>query len=359
MSVLLLRRVVLATALVALVAAVLGGLGRLGLVMPPSTWVERHGAGMVGFLGVVVAVERAFLLGSPGAHLVPLLGVAGLAALLGGAPGHLGHGLLASAGLGLVALQATFLRRRPSTDNVLMVAGALAWVFGQVVVLTGGSFGRAAPAWASFVVLVIVGERLELVRREEGRPRALVLAAWATLVAHAVALAAYVVSARVGGVTLGVGWCLVGLVLLRADPALRARTEPGLDRYVATGLRSGFVWLVVAGVLTASFSDVEAGPFYDARLHALFGGFGLTLLFAHGPEVLPALAGREGHAWSRAAWGALVVLQVAATGRVLADLRAPALRGACTTLHALALAAFVLAMARGLLRLTPARAVRF
>lgn len=358
MSAIALRRLILVAGLASLSVGVAGGLARLGLVTAPPSAVARHGPAMVGFLGVVVALERAFLLGPASAHVVPLVGVAGLGALLGGAPAWLAHGLLAAAGVGLVVLQGVFVVRRGGVDNALMTAGALAWAAGEGAVAAGAPLFRAVPAWTSFVVLVIVGERVELLRRC-GASSALVATGSAVLASHAVAAIVAVRSLDAANVVLGLGWFAAGVVLLAADPGVRAPTRRGPDRYVAAALALGFSWLAVAGLLAVVWPDVHAGPRYDARIHALFGGFALSLLFAHGPQVLPALAGRDGLAWSRATWVALGVLQVAAVGRLLGDLGAPALRTFGTALHAAALLAFVVAMVRGLARLTPPRALRF
>jgi len=356
----LVRRIVLAFALSALAAAVLGGLGRLGLVPTFPVWAQRHGAAMVGFLGVVIALERAWLLGNARAHLVPAVGVAGLLAELGGGPSWLGHLLLLFAGAGLVVLQGAHLMRRRGIDNTLMTTGALAWLVGQMIVLTGASPSRAVPAWASFVVLVILGERIELQRRgDQAPPAGLVAAGWTALILHLIAGAMHLLWPRSGTSLLGLGWCASGGLLLWTDPGVRAPARPGADRYVATALTLGFVWLVAAGLLSIVFAGIDAGPLYDARIHALFGGFGLTLLFAHGPQVLPALAGRDGLAWSRLAWAALLVLQLGAVGRVVGDLSSPGLRAIATALHAMALGAFVLAMVRGMIRLSPPRPLRF
>ena len=62
------------------------------------------------------------------------------------------------------------------------LAIALAWLVGQMVVLTGAPLSRAVPAWASFVVLVILGERIELQRRgDQAAPPRLVAAGGAVL----------------------------------------------------------------------------------------------------------------------------------------------------------------------------------
>ena len=70
----------------ALVGALLGGLVRLGWVLPvPATLVVFHGPLMVaGFLGTVIGLERAVALGRRWAYAAPLAsGAGGLVAVIG------------------------------------------------------------------------------------------------------------------------------------------------------------------------------------------------------------------------------------------------------------------------------------
>src|SRR5690606_4374588 len=49
-------------------------------------------------------------------------------------------------------------------------------------------------------------------------------------------------------------------------------------------------WLVVAGLLFAAIDIEPAGPRYDAALHAVLVGYVLSMIFAHAPVILPAVA---------------------------------------------------------------------
>ncbi|MBZ0237264.1 MAG: hypothetical protein K8M05_33375, partial [Deltaproteobacteria bacterium] len=108
----------------------------------------------------------------------------------------------------------------------------------------------------------------------------------------------------------------------------------------------GSSWLVVTGVLLATRGLPPAGPLYDAALHGVFVGYVLSMIFAHAPIILPAVA-RVAIPFHPALWGALLVLHASLVARVAGDLALDAtLRRAGSIGNAVALALFVLAVAR-------------
>jgi hypothetical protein len=84
----------------------------------------------------------------------------------------------------------------------------------------------------------------------------------------------------------------IGLWLLSNDMARLAWKRPGLSRFMAVSLLAGYVWLTISGFLSALSGAVVAGERYDAVLHTFFLGFVFSMIFAHGPVILPAVLGR-------------------------------------------------------------------
>jgi hypothetical protein len=79
---------------------------------------------------------------------------------------------------------------------------------------------------------------------------------------------------------------------LRYDLAWQSLRQPGLPRFMARCLIVGYVWLAVGGLLWLWFTKYfAAGPVYDAMLHTIFLGFVFSMIFAHGPVILPAITG--------------------------------------------------------------------
>ena len=96
-------------------------------------------------------------------------------------------------------------RLQPSAHNAVMGLGALAWSAAAVLWLAGADVSRFAPLLAGFLVLTIVGERLELTRevRRPDRARRLLLSALAVFVGGlALSIALEPLGIRVAGIAL-------------------------------------------------------------------------------------------------------------------------------------------------------------
>jgi hypothetical protein len=137
-------------------------------------------------------------------------------------------------------------------------------------------------------VLTIAGERLELSRLTRPGPGAEALFALAAALALAGALLGLVqpeLAWRIGGA----GFLGLTLWLVRHDVARRTIRVPGLPRFTAVCLLSGYVWLALAGGLGLVLPNPFALGAYDAMLHAVFLGFVFAMVFGHAPIILPAV----------------------------------------------------------------------
>lgn len=331
-------------AVASLLVAVEAGLDRLNVgVVPAEAGRAAHGALMVnGFVGTVISLERARASHRWWAYLVPLASGMGATILL---LFHQGAGqvLFVAAALGLAALMTWFWRLQPQLPLLLVVAGALAWAGGGVTWIATGNVIRAVPWWGAFLVLTILGERLELTRfaRRSTAPAR----GAAALMAVALALSAWDWEAGVR--VLGVAFAITAAWLLWADTARRTISRGGLARYAGAALLAAYAWLLVAGLTLAVRGLL--GPSYDATLHALFVGFVIGAIFAHGPIILPALTGR-GVTFTPLLPAALAVLHASVALRVAASiLEEPAWRQAAGAMHAVAFALYIAGMAGGVL----------
>lgn len=312
------RSPLLALAMLALFAGLWGGLIRLGLAVPSVVTAasEVHGPLMaLGFLGTLVSLERAVALGRPWAYVAPLAAGAGALAALAAAPDAFGPALLTLGGLVLLAAHAVLHRLQPSAHNAVMGLGAAAWCAAAVLWLSGADVSRFAPLLAGFLVLTIVGERLELTRaaRRTERERALLLAAIGAFVGGLViSVAAESLGVRIAGA----GLLGQALWLARYDIARRTVRMGGVTRYMAVALLAGYVWLAAAGVLWLASAALSDGPAYDASLHAVFLGFVMSMVFAHAPVIVPAVL-RVPLPYRRSFYAHLGLLHVSLALRVL------------------------------------------
>ena len=309
---------VLALGMLALLGALAGGLARLGWGWPvPASLVAFHGPLMVaGFLGTVIALERAVALGRRWGYAAPAAcGLGGLA-LAAGAPG--GAWLMALGSAGNVAIFGALLRRQLAPFTVVMALGSVAWLVGQAVWLAGAPVHRVLPWWTGFLVLTIVGERLELTRllRLGAATRAAFLAAVGVLLGG-LALAA--LEPGPGARLTGVAWVALATWLATFDVARRTVRMPGLPRFIAVALLAGYGWLGITGLLAVSSGAVAAGPRYDAIVHAVFVGFAFSMIFGHAPIIFPAVLG-VGVPYRPSFYVHLGLLHGSLALRILADL---------------------------------------
>jgi hypothetical protein len=152
------------------------------------------------------------------------------------------------------------------------------------------SIVQVVPWWAGFLVLTIAGERLELARLLL-RPAA----ETALLASSALVLAGLVLSLvalEAGLRVVGTGLLAVAIWGSRFDVARRTLRQPGLPRFIAVCLLTGYCWLALAGLLwLLGAEQFTGGLWYDAMLHTLFVGFVFSMIFGHAPTIIPAVTG--------------------------------------------------------------------
>ncbi|MEO8207606.1 MAG: hypothetical protein ABI598_01130 [Chloroflexota bacterium] len=281
----------LALAGAALLAGLTGALVLLGLTMPIDTirLGASHGPLMtLGFLGTLIALERAAALDRPWGYLAPLASGLGAAAFILGLPAPVGAFLLATGGALFVAMYVAFDRIERSMHTTVQGFGGLAWLVAAMLLVGGRPMGIVTPWLAAFLVLTIVGERLELSRL--GRPSEAARRAFIGVVGvFALGVTTTLVAPEAGIRVGGVGLVLLALWLARYDIARRTVHRHGVTRFVALSLLAGYAWLAVAGAGWLAFGSTIDGSQYDLTLHALFLGFVISMVFGHAPIILPAV----------------------------------------------------------------------
>lgn len=288
------RLAILLLAAAALVAGVFGGLVRAGVALPAS-WqgevlahsVLQHAALMIcGFFGTVVAMERAVALNARYAFAAPLLSGLGAVALLMDHP-HAGGLLLVATALVFCIASGQIVRRQRAAHTRVLFVGALCWLAANLAFAFGVAPLATLAGWLAFLVVTIAAERLEmtrLMRRHAGAQPALV-AILAALIGGAL-LCAF--APRAGAAMYGAAMLLLAGWLGLFDIARRTIAANGLSRFMALALLLGYGWLAVGG---AAWLAMAFGlPTRDAALHAVGLGFIVSMVMAHAPVILPAVA---------------------------------------------------------------------
>jgi len=303
------------------------GLGRLGIDMP-AVALERvllHGPILIaGVFATLIALERAVamktLLGRTWtfADAAPVLSGAGLIVLLvNGATGN-AVALLSAGAVVLLVVNLVFLRRAPTLDVFTMVLGAAFLLLADLAWLAGRPVPFLTPWWIAFLVLTIVGERLELAKLRAVRPSAR-LAFGLAVGAYVAALLLMIADEGLGMRLSGVGMIALALWLLRFDIATMTIRRDGLPRFVAACLLAGYVWLGFGGAIVLASEPAFAGFSYDAYLHAILLGFVVSMVFGHAPIIFPAIVERP-VGFNAFAYVPLILLHASVALRILADL---------------------------------------
>ncbi|UXA09223.1 hypothetical protein KXD96_07135 [Mycobacterium sp. SMC-2] len=278
----------------ALLAGLDAALVLLGLPAPIVTTrlTEVHGILLVlGFVGTLVALERAVAAHRWWAYLSPVCLGTGAVVLVTAAPENLGGLLLLAGSALLVAVYVPLWRRTADVAVVVQVAGAVLATGAALLWVGGVPIPDLLPWLSGFLILTIAGERLELARVAMLGTRAEAL-----LVAVAVAMVAGTVAALLWPMA---GYPLLGAALLalvvwlgRFDVARRTVRATGLTRYMAVCLAAGYGWLLLPALTWLLAGRVRSGGGYDAVVHAVMLGFVLSMIMAHAPVILPAVLRR-------------------------------------------------------------------
>lgn len=277
---------------VAMLAGLDAALVRAGLAAPVSSdrLGQLHGVLMVlGFLGTLIALERAVSLRARWGYAAPvLLGVGGLAVIAPPFP-VLAALLIAQGCAVLVAVLAALWRRQRDHATAAQVLAAVMATCAAILVIRV-DVAAVTPWLVGFIVITIAAERVELARWS------LPASAGVTLLIAAVALLGSAIAALLWpepGYRL-LGAALLALVgwLARIDVARRTIRLAGLPRFSAAAMLLGYAWLAVAALtwLAVGRPDGQAG--HDTTIHAVFLGFAMSMVIAHAPVILPSVTRR-------------------------------------------------------------------
>lgn len=306
--------------------ALLGGLNGALMLLDVPAPLEiirlRDGHGIIlviGFVGTLIAVERAVALRTWWGYVSPILLGAGALLVMSPAPTEIGRTLLTLGALGLVVVYFPLWQRHNDATVLVQLMGAVLMAGSAILWLRDVPPSVFVPWLAGFVILTIAAERVELARVgvfDAGlRERADSNLLWFGHGIFAAAVAS-VLWPEYATVVLGV--LLLGLVawLAQSDVARKLIKATGAQRYMAACLLSGYVWLAVAALVWIMLGHVNTGRGYDAVIHAVFLGFTMTMIFAHAPVILPAVL-RRPLPYRPYMYGPLVLLHIGLVLRIL------------------------------------------
>lgn len=273
-----------------------------------------------GFIGTVIALERAVAIrrwwafGAPAAY-----GLGGFL-LLSPLPLVIGAGMLAVGSVFLLFIYLAIWRRQPMLASAVQALGAFLGLASAVLWMGGRQPSALVPGMVGFMILTIAGERMELARLVV-LSRRTERAAFAVSAALGITVLAAMLWPDVGYSLFGAAITAIVVWLVAFDVATRLVHTTGLPRYIAACLLAGYFWLVVAGVIWVFTGPVTSGALYDATVHSVFLGFTLAMIMAHAPVILPAVL-RKPLPYRPIFYLPVVLLNASLVARILAgDLR--------------------------------------
>jgi hypothetical protein len=278
----------------AMLAGVDAGLLLLGVPAPVTTTrlPVVHGMLMtLGFVGALIALERAVALGRAAGYTAPaFLGLGSLLTLTP-LPLEVGQAVLLAGATALTLLYLPLWRRQPADAVTVQALGAVLATGAALLWLGGVAMPSIVPWLAGFLVLTIAGERLELAR-VGGLSRRAEHAVPAIGLALVVATLASLLWPPVGYPLLGATLLALVGALVAHDIARRTIRSRGLPRFMAACMLAGYAWLAVAGATWLLTGPQLDGTAYDAVAHAVFLGFTISMIMGHAPMILPAVLRR-------------------------------------------------------------------
>ena len=305
---------------IVLLVAMWSGLLRVGwawATLPP--WRMAHGPLMIaGFLGTLISIERAVALNKSWLYLGPVLSAAGGIYYVAGGDGLTGAFFMLAGSFGLVVIFAVILKQHRADYTIVMALGAVALFIGMLLWFLGSPISKIVLWWSAFLVLTIVGERLELsrlirpskVRTNTGR---------IAIAVYILGLIATLLWSDLGTRITSAGMLLMAFWLLRFDIARFTVRKTELVRFVAICLLSGYVWLGIGGAIGLYAGATVAGPLYDAFLHTVFVGFTFSMIFGHAAIIFPSILMLPVK-YSPKFYGPLILLHISLIMRVVGDL---------------------------------------
>lgn len=302
-------------AFLSLLLGLWSGLKRMGWDLGMLSVSLHHGAIMVGgFLGTLISLEKIIPLKKKIFFIIPLLSASSVGLFFLGRP-RPSFGLLVLAAAGLSAVFVYYLVREKNLIYLLMAAGSLCWLTGNLLLITENFYPLAFPWWLGFALLIITAERLELMKfLPVTRSVKLLLVLLLALYIGGVMISFHGSGHQVSGAAL----IAIALWLMRNDIIMIAIRKQGLPKFVAIALLSGYIAMLLTGIFFIALHGQALA--YDAIVHTFFLGFVFSMIFAHGPIILPGVLGISLKPYHRMLYGWLTLLHISWITRVSGDI---------------------------------------
>ena len=284
----------------------------------PSILIS-HGFLMIpGFLGTLIGLERAVALQKKWAYLGPLASAIGSILIINQHDSQAGYLLILLGSAIMTLMFFVILKTHFINYTITMALGGISLLVGNILWGFGFSIYQFVTWWMGFLILTIAGERLELGRlmKMNNNVKRLFVA---TITIFLMGAIISLINISLGQKIASTGLIFLAIWLFRNDITRKTIRQDGLPKFIAICLLSGFVWLLIGGLIGLTNVVLFAGPIYDAYLHSIFLGFVMSMIFAHAPIILPAIINSTEVIFKRILYLPLVLLHLSLIIRILGD----------------------------------------
>jgi hypothetical protein len=308
------RLTFVAFAVANLIIGMLSGLGRLGVVVPLPEAYVHHGAIMVGgFLGSLIALEKVIPLKQNVYFAGPLLSASAIVIFIVG-DFQWAVIMLILASVVFILVYVAYLRKQYNWYLMLALMGAVCWLVGNCMLLWKRFYPLAFPWWMGFLLFTIVSERLELSKFLPVTSRQKnVLTVFLGLFLLSLLIPFHGAGTYLSGLVV----VLISIWLMRYDVLRITLKKEGLTRFTAVALLCGYCALTLCGVFMITLVNASLG--YDIVVHTFFIGFVFSMIFAHGPIILPGVLGLSVKPYHPLFYLPLITLLASLVMRIAAD----------------------------------------
>jgi nitrite reductase (NO-forming) len=306
---------------------------------------DGHGVFMIfGFLGGAIGLERAvaFQAGSPSrpkwGFLAPAFaGVGSLLMIFEALPfvsretsfaplRFLANNPQALPGIAWTLSMATLTgiylgvwRRQQSVAVLIQLLGAFVGVCGIALWARGVDAQIIAPWWMGYLVLTIVGERIELAR-VAFIAHNIEWLIFFSCVAFSVALGLCLLNPAAGYPALGVSLGAMLLLAITHDTARKTYRLRGVTGFMGTCMLVGYAWALLAAAVWIFSPTGFEGYWRDMAIHALAIGFTMSMVAAHASMIIPSIT-RRPMTYRPVLWVGWAVMQLGLAVRLLGTTR--------------------------------------
>jgi hypothetical protein len=308
------RLPIVSFAMFCLLCGLWSGLNRIGWSIAISPITAHHGAIMVGgFLGTLIALEKIIPLKKKALYLIPILNALSVAFFFTNHP-RISIYILIISSIALALVFLYYFRKQHKVIYILMLTGALCWLIGNVLLLTKFFYPLAFPWWTAFALFIIAAERLELtifLPVSKSSKTIFITILFSFIVG--VCFSFHGIGNLIGGLALSG----IAIWLLRNDMISINLKKRNMPKFVASALLCGYTALLLTGIFYLTLSDQWLN--YDAIVHSFFLGFVFSMIFAHGPMILPGIMGISATPFNRILYIWLALLQASWLIRIFSD----------------------------------------